>query len=570
MSDINNNDTTNYNKEKLEAIRRKNFKKLAASAHSGNITSMFQLYQSDRKGEDTGLEAVLIEKYFQNCVEYLTSVTNINGNESHVNKLHLKSLNLIDFRKFTKLVMDFDEQLTVYIGNNGAGKTSIAYSIARTLSWLSAGLEKEGKHGKGLTKYDANINCDLRAEVHSKISLGKSISRDTSLFKYVKGVSDGVETSYLEELRSLSDLYRVINDSQKKVKKPEINLPLFAFYSVERSHLKSNKSFDIEKLSNIDSNSRFDAYDGALDGAGKFGDFLEWFLILDNLANPANNPELGKLKRQIVSLEKAATDDDPVLKKMLADTKKEYKAITDSGGNSQFFAKQLGIVKQAIIDITPSVSDIFVDRSSGRAELKVNNDHAPINIYQASQGQQILVALAADLSRRLVMLNPNSETPLSGQGIVVIDEVELHLHPQWQQTIIQNLLNTFPNIQFIITTHSPQVLSTVDKSKIRKFDKNAQGEDIISIPKFQTKGVNSLDILSQIMDTNSTPDVVEAEWVNVFSSLLIDKKKSEADKVLEKIVKHFGKDHPVVNDCLNQIKISEMKTRLSISKGKNV
>ncbi|MBA6358159.1 AAA family ATPase, partial [Colwellia sp. BRX8-3] len=329
-----------------------------------------QLYQSDRKGEDTGLEAVLIEKYFQNCVEYLSSVKNINGIETPVNKLHIKSLNLIDFRKFSNLKMTFDEQLTVYIGSNGAGKTSIAYSIAKTLSWLSAGLEKEGKHGKPLTKYDPNINCDHRAEVHSKISLGKSIIRDTSLFRYVKGVSDGVETSYLEELRELSDLYRVINDSQKKLKKEEINLPLFAFYSVERSHLKSNKSFNIEKLSNIDSNSRFDAYEGALDGAGNFGDFLEWFLILNNLANPAKSKELKELEEQIASFEKNVNTDDPVLKKMLDDKKKEHKSIIELSDNSQFFEKQLAIVKKAIVDITPSVSDIFVDRSSGRAELK--------------------------------------------------------------------------------------------------------------------------------------------------------------------------------------------------------
>ena len=556
------------NNDTQEIIRRKDIKKLTISANNDDIASMFQLYQYHRKGVDIGLDAELIEKYFQFCVEYLTSTKNINGIETPVNKLHLRSLNLIDFRKFSNLKMDFNEQLTVYIGSNGAGKTSIAYSVARTLSWLSAGLEKEGKHGKPLTKYDVNINCDHRTEVHSKTSLGKLITRDTALFRYVKGVSDGAETSYLEELRELSDLYRVINDSQKRLKKAEINLPLFAFYSVERSHLKSNKSFDIEKLSNIDSNSRFDAYDGALDGAGKFGDFLEWFLILDNLANPANNPELSKLKRQIVSLEQAASADDSVLNKMLADKKKEYKAIIGSSGNSQFFAKQLGIVKQAIIDMTPSVSDIFVDRTSGRAELKINNDGVEINIYQASQGQQILVALAADLSRRLVMLNPKSEIPLSGQGIVIIDEIELHLHPQWQQTIIQNLLNTFPNIQFIITTHSPQVLSTVDKSNIRKFDKDEYGEDVVLTPRFQTKGVNSLDILSIIMGTNATPDVLEAEWVNDFASYLMDKNKLKAEKVFDKILEHFGKDHPVVNDCRNQIKIFEMKERL-LSKGKN-
>lgn len=557
------------NKDTQEALKQKNFKKLARNAGKGDVSSMFQLYQFDRKGEDTGLDSDLIETYYLNCVEYLSKVENIKGVVTPTNRLNLSTLELIDFRKFSSLKIDFDDQLTIFIGSNGAGKTSIAYSIAKTLSWLSAGLEKEGKHGKPLSNYDVKVGCDHRGEVHSKITLGKSITRSTSLYRYIKGVSDGAETSYLEELKELSGLYRIINDLEKKSGNPEIALPLFAFYSVDRSHLRSNKSFDIEKLSKVDSNSRFDAYDGALDGAGNFGDFLEWFLILDNLANSEKNIELTELKEEIDELEQAVKSGSKALNKVLDEKKKEFKSISDINDNTQYFSKQLSVVKQAIIGMTPSVSDIFVDRTSGRAELKVTNDGVNINIYQASQGQQILVALAADLSRRMVMLNPDSKSPLSSQGLVIIDEVELHLHPQWQQKIIKNLLVIFPNVQFIITTHSPQVLSTIDKSKIRKFEKDQYGKDVISTPVFQTKGVNSLDILAQIMDTNSIPDTTEAEWVNEFSTFLIEKDKSGAESVLVKIIAHFGNDHPVVRDCLNQIKIFEMKERLSTSKGKN-
>ena len=77
------------------------------------------------------------------------------------------------------------------------------------------------------------------------------------------------------------------------------------------------------------------------------------------------------------------------------------------------------------------------------------------------------MALAGDLARRLAIINPNMKNPLLGKGIVLIDEVELHLHPAWQRRIISWLTNTFANVQFIITTHSPQVLGEVHSDVIR-------------------------------------------------------------------------------------------------------
>jgi predicted ATP-binding protein involved in virulence len=148
---------------------------------------------------------------------------------------------------------------------------------------------------------------------------------------------------------------------------------------------------------------------------------------------------------------------------------------------------QNDVVKKAIISSVTSVSDIFTDSSTGKHELKIINDGVLININQASQGQKTLIAMIADLSRRLVLLNPNLKNPLYGQGIVIIDEIELHLHPQWQQSIVHSLTSTFPNIQFIITTHSPQILSTVDKDCIRKIKETTEGNYEVYTPNSKLK-----------------------------------------------------------------------------------
>ena len=158
------------------------------------------------------------------------------------------------------------------------------------------------------------------------------------------------------------------------------------------------------------------------------------------------------------------------------------------------------------------------------------------------------------------MLNDNLDLPFNGQGIVLIDEIELHLHPSWQQKIILILRESFPNIQFIMTTHSPHVLSTVDKTEIRILKNN-----LVEQPNLQTKGVASSDILEQIMGTYSIPIIVkEAIWVNDYLRFIQNNQheSEEAQKLFEKLVNHFDKDHPVISSINNQIKLLLIRKRI--------
>jgi predicted ATP-binding protein involved in virulence len=81
-----------------------------------------------------------------------------------------------------------------------------------------------------------------------------------------------------------------------------------------------------------------------------------------------------------------------------------------------------------------------------------------------------MLAMVMDLARRMAQANPRLEDPLQSEAIVLIDEVDLHLHASWQQTILPDLLRVFPNAQFIVTTHSPQVLTTVEPEQIQILD----------------------------------------------------------------------------------------------------
>ena len=127
-------------------------------------------------------------------------------------------------------------------------------------------------------------------------------------------------------------------------------------------------------------------------------------------------------------------------------------------------------------------------------------DHELV-LNQPSDGEKNLLVMVADIARRLAIANPDpTKNALEGEGIILIDEIELHLHPQWQRDIIPRLTSTFPNCQFIVTTHSPQVLSNVKR------------ENVFIVEDFQvypadayTFGRDSNSILSELMGVSERP-----------------------------------------------------------------
>ena len=123
--------------------------------------------------------------------------------------------------------------------------------------------------------------------------------------------------------------------------------------------------------------------------------------------------------------------------------------------------------KDLMVKITDSLSDCLTDSSNIKIKrnplrMTILKDDTTLEIGQLSDGEKCTIALIGDLARRLALANPEKKNPLEGSGIALIDEVELHMHPKWQRKIIPMLSETFPNIQFIITTHSPQVLGELD------------------------------------------------------------------------------------------------------------
>lgn len=538
--------------------RSRSVKHLVQSSDKGNFQSSFQLYRNYFEGKNVGQKnEELANQYFNKVESALIE-----------KRLVLSSMHLTDFRRFTELEISFDDKVTVLIGANGAGKTSIADAIAKTLSWLNNNLEKTDVVGRPVTESDIHVDSTEFSEVTTKFKFDNQNTFDASIGRTVLGY-DGSSPTDVVAIREVADMYKII------AKNPSIYIPLLVFYSVERSDF-SLASKITEAVSGDSVSNRFSDLKTALDGSGKLEDFSKLYIELVNRAKGEETKEVQELRAQITNLQATIDDvyadqvppENDAFSAKLKIKKQELNSLIKAKP-SEKYQQHLNLVNRAIEALVPGVKNLEVDRSLGKVRLMVDNFENRVNIAQLSQGQKMLVALSGDLARRLVKLNPDSEAPLHGHGIVVIDEIELHLHPKWQQEILIGLQATFPNIQFIVTTHSPQVLSTVDKGCIRilRFDDN--GGATIDKPIHQTKGVCSSDVLEQIMGTFSTPPVPEANWLSDYSVMVEENHwKSESGiELFDKIVQHFGTEHPEVVKIKGDIRTQEFKLKVKALKG---
>jgi len=173
---------------------------------------------------------------------------------------------------------------------------------------------------------------------------------------------------------------------------------------------------------------------------------------------------------------------------------------------------QLEAVRKAIKSFMEEFDNLRIQRHPELRMLVDKNDET-LNILQLSQGEKCLMALVGDIARRLAMMNPEAQDPLLGNGIILIDEIDLHLHPTWQRGIIARLKRTFSNCQFILTTHSPLVISDCKDILLYSLD---DGE-LSKVNSQYGQDVNT--VLLEVMDTDIRNTEVEEKLDLLFSHI---------------------------------------------------
>lgn len=187
---------------------------------------------------------------------------------------------------------------------------------------------------------------------------------------------------------------------------------------------------------------------------------------------------------------------------------------------------------------------------------KVNDDGSrqTLRVSQLSDGYKIVLGLVMDLARRMVEANPNPESqmgvssPLDLPAIVLIDEIDLHLHPGWQQKVLGDLTRTFPHTQFIVTTHSPQVISTMPSESIRVLGKDTNGNPVAAMPLAHTYGEPSNSVLLSVMQVDPQPPIGEKVSLQRLTEL-VDQglgDGAEAKRLMAELLPALGIQHPQI------------------------
>ncbi len=223
----------------------------------------------------------------------------------------------------------------------------------------------------------------------------------------------------------------------------------------------------------------------------------------------------------------------------------------------EFMAVRMAM-EQVFSSIT-GFSDVKVQFNLDTGDIDIvyfdkNNEHFRIPISQLSDGYKCTLSLIADIAHRMAILNPQlfDHVLTETEGIVLIDEIDLHLHPTWQKRILKDLMNIFPNVQFIVSTHAPEVINSVKSDSIVILKNN-----IAFSAADETYGKDANTILREVMEVSARPDDIKALF-DQFYELLDKSEWNQAESVLEQLEAEIGNNDAEVNACRVRLELEQL------------
>lgn len=382
----------------------------------------------------------------------------------------LRSVELTNFRRFASLTVPLDDELTVLVARNGGGKTAILDAIALLLShgYVSP---VAGQHGLAWSGSD-----HLRRRVsENSFNLEKApgIARVSGNFSAMGAskLSCVVTNEEQNQADSSSLVSMAARDRDQVGHDPNFTLPVIAYYGTGRRM----GSGQVVGNGSAEDSSRLSAYTGCLESRSTYEQLLHRFANWYRVTSDA----------KIRAME------------------------NEDAYEPSIFDVFMQVVRQAVDTCMKPTGWHHLSFSVTKQTLTMRHDELGEHpVGTLSEGSRAVLALVADIAFRCAVLNPHlGHEALNSPGIVLIDEIDMHLHVEWQQSILVALRQAFPDIQWVVTTHSPQVLSTIPAGQIRVIPEIGSVETEARTPEFSPIARPSVDSLEFILETSSVPRV---------------------------------------------------------------
>jgi len=407
--------------------------------------------------------------------------------------MYVKKLKIENFRGIRQMELELHPKMNVFVGVNGAGKSSVLDALGHLFEPFV-----QFHNGQGATNIFAFVGFP-ESEIHNseasaflELAIARKKLPDLTYGKrsfssphYTLIEAHNIETHNImigpdgipvdqSEMARDADGIGYTNPGQWPLYWGKLaeDCNIIVYYRARRrvSDVSiatwTNRSF-----------RKQDAYIDALAPKVDFKEFFEWFRNREDLENEERAEGNGKRDRQLES------------------------------------------VREVIGTFCGALKNVRVHRRDPLRMVVTKNDKE-LRIEQLSDGEKCLLAMVGDLARRLAISNPSLDNPLHGEGVVLIDEVDLHLHPQWQRMILPRLMETFPNCQFIVTTHSPQILGELEQGngKIIPLQDGDNGIEIVH-GDFNVFGQTSDVILVDVMETSKRNNDITKMLNEIFKAI---------------------------------------------------
>lgn len=327
-----------------------------------------------------------------------------------LDKISIANMRLVG-EEARELNIDSNKNVLILLGDNGFGKTTILDAIATAMAPYSAQFPSIADYQ--LSDLDVHINRHGRRSKYLTIDAKFSDNGVTmTSVRYRKGTQNPPKTNY-EQLKQAA----IAKKDAILAGEADVQLPIFAYYGTGRGQFQVPE----RRRGFQQAFERWDCYKSAINPETDFKRFFGWFDLMEDQERRDREKlwDLG-YKSPVLETVRRALDEIVV----------GYK-------NPRIETRPLRFIMDRI------------DEDGSKHELRIE---------QLSEGYKIVIAMVADLAARMAEANPEMENPLNTSGIVLIDEVDLHLHPRWQREILIQLTEVFPNLQFIVSTHSPIIV----------------------------------------------------------------------------------------------------------------